>query len=184
MSEAREIAKKAVEALGLTYKATFVPLSQSRNANTKHDGRKVYSLNWKIAISKGNQPPLVTDYGQGVAHVPGYYEAQKKLGPRSQDFFNYYTNACETGTIVEFNRGKKIPPPALEDIMYCLLMDADVFDHANYESWASDLGYATRTKEGLDGRHIYDECLRIALQLRAMLGDATIQQLKEAFQDF
>jgi hypothetical protein len=60
-------------------------------------------------------------------------------------------------------------------------MDADAIDHATFADWASDFGYETDSRQA---ERIYKQCLEIGLKLRAMLGDSTLSELREAAQDY
>lgn len=72
-----------------------------------------------------------------------------------------------------------LPDPV--DVIYSLVMDSSVLDHATFESWAGDFGYDPDSRKG---ESIYRQCLEIALSLRAAVGDSGLQTLAEAFQDY
>ncbi len=61
----KQKAQAAIEVLGLTMEAKFVPFSQSRNKAEKHK-----SLNWIITIKRNGRDVLTTDYGAGCGHCP------------------------------------------------------------------------------------------------------------------
>lgn len=176
-----ETLKAAVDALGLTYSAEFVPFSKSRNAK-KVQRPGDLSLNWRVAVSKGRHS-IITDYMQGIANIPGH--KQSAFGRVSVDEFEGIKYACEQGKIPcsvgPLPRNKPIPAPELHEVMYSLLMDSSAIDSATYEEWAGDYGYSEDSREG---ERIYRACLEIGLKLRAMLGDKVLQQLREAAQDY
>jgi hypothetical protein len=91
----------------------------------------------------------------------------------------FVRTACETGRAGNF--GARVKAPDIRDVLYSLSMDADVLESASFEDWASNFGYDadSRKAEG-----IYQACLKIALQLRQLVGDAGLAQLREAFQDY
>jgi hypothetical protein len=172
----------AVDALGLTYTATFVPQSKSRNKGEKHP-----SLNWRVKLSKGAYT-LETDYMQGIAHVPGYIQsrlawhadalrdmAEKGKSPNRT---HTYENCTGWNSSLLW---KAIPAPALTDILYCLVQDADVINYGTFEEWAGNFGYETDSRSA---EATYRTCLELALKLRAMLGDAALSKLGELFQDY
>jgi hypothetical protein len=180
-----ETLKAAVDALGLEYRAEFVPFSKSRNAK-KATKPGDYSLNWRVTISKGARR-LETDYMQGIGHIPWHQHKARY----SIDEWEALKYACEQGKTPRLPYGsmpsfpsmgaKPIPAPALYEVLYCLSMDAGAIDYASFEEWAEDFGYDTDSRAG---EKIYRECLRIALELRAMIGDAGLQSLRDAAQDY
>ncbi len=169
-----------IEKLGLSYEATFVPQSQSRNKGKDH------CLNWNISISKDRNVTLTTDYAQGIAHIPNYNQLNSKK------YDGFYKESCESGkyaTRYNLDFGgrlygkdfKKLPAPLLRDVLYSLVRDSEVLDYDSFELWASDFGYDT---DSIKANNIYQDCLQIALKLRAMFGDAAMSLLKEMFQDY
>ena len=169
-----------INSLGLTYSAEFVPQSKSRNA-----GEKRPSLNWKVTVSRGLHT-FTTDYMQGIGHAPkdGFYAKNPTL-------HNKIIMEKELKMMTEggsYRRGDsqliggKIPAPLCRDVLYSLILDSDVLNHANFESWASDFGYDTDSRKA---EETYKACLDIALQLKVILGgEANMEKLREAFQDY
>ena len=171
-----------IQALGLEYKAVFVPFSQSRNKAEKHT-----SLNWVITLAKGRQT-LQTDYMQGCAHVPEYNQRERTADTRW--YSDYIVHVCETGRYVPratyehvrgIWKGQPVPAPLLTEVLYSLVMDSDVLDAGTFEQWAGDLGYDTDSRKA---ENIYRACLENALRLRVMIGDANLVKLRELFQDY
>lgn len=74
----------------------------------------------------------------------------------------------------------EIMPDSL-DVIYSLLRDGDAIDSPTYESWAEGNGYDTDSRKG---ESIYRACLEIGLKLRAALGEAGLEKLRTAFQDY
>lgn len=174
-----------IESLGLSYSAQFVPFSQSRNKDEKQP-----SLNWKVTIAKGNHSSqqLTTDYMQGIGHLPGFsYSASTKIAEHANVEY-----AVESGkwdarhdkagfrTIPQF-QWKAIKPPELIDVLYSLVLDSDVINYSSFEDWADCFGYDADSRQA---EKINNDCLQIALKLRSILGDSTMQKLQEAFQDY
>ena len=171
---------EAIAALGLTYSAEFVPFSKSRNAKANPKINEL-GLNWRVTVRKGARS-LTTDYGAGIAHIPGYkYQARMSV-----DEADAIRTACELGTTRELGapslpRQAPIPAPKFADVLHCLVSDSEVIDCATFEEWASDLGY---DPDSLTAERVYKACLEIALKLRAMVGDTGLAQLRDAFQDY
>ena len=132
--------------LGLTYSATFVPFSHSRNAEEKHP-----SLNWRVTISKGRHT-LTTDYTQGVGYIPGYrYRAALTLAGEK-----IVRLICESGRVPKTYRADPystgfstvpLPAPTLEEVLYSLSLDAGALDAPSFEEWASECGYDTDSRK-------------------------------------
>lgn len=184
LSTAAAALQSAVDALGLTYAAQFVPFSQSRNAK-KATKPGDYSLNWRVSITKGGRT-LTTDYMQGIGHLPGYTQRTRW----TNDEWEALKHACETGKTVKMRwagswqapmRGEAIPAPELRDVLYSLALDASVIDAGSFEEWAREFGYDTDSREA---ERIYKACMKIALELRAMIGEGGVTALREASQDY
>ena len=169
----------------VTYAAEFVPQSKSRNASEPRP-----CLNWRVTLA-GKGRTITTDYMQGIGHVPDHQHMRRTI-----DVANYETECAETGKyapgglyIKNANGSNgarsigraKLPPPDLLDVVYCLVSDADVIDCASFEDWAGDYGYDTDSRAA---EKTYRECLAIALELRALLGDAALAELRELFSDY
>lgn len=173
---------EALASLGLTIRTQFVPFSQSRNKDNKDTyGNPARCLNWKVTLLRNDREVMTTDYSAGIAHTPAYkqnarwtiaytelidYEIEKGFAAKSLSW--------------GITKGPAIQPKA-EDVVYSLQMDSSVLDHANFESWAGDFGYDTDSRSA---ETIYRACLEIALTLRAAIGEAGIETLRAAFQDY
>jgi hypothetical protein len=179
MSE-REFAElnAAIAALRLDYSAEFVPQSKSRNA-----GDKQPSINWRVTLSRPGCSTLALDYAQGIAYAPGC-----EVGRRTLEGVERETDAAEHGEYSPRNGRRssslsrlKLPAPLLRDVLYCLINDSAALDYSCFEEWAPDYGYETDSRKA---EAIYRECLEHALQLRALIGQPAIDQLRELFQDY
>lgn len=168
--------KDLIESLGITYTAQLVPFSKSRNAKPVTKPGDL-SINWKVTLAKGANT-LTTDYSAGIGHLPGY--KQTWHGRMSVDEFDAIKRACETGKTGKFGT-LKIPAPSIEDVLYSLVSDSTAIDAGSFEDWASDYGYDTDSREA---ERIYKQCIDIGLALRRVVGDAKLQELREAFQDY
>lgn len=174
--------------LGLFIEATFVPLSESRNAT---DNPKIgdLSLNWKIRIKQQREDDsyviLVTDYMQGIAHAPSYKQGQRV----TLEYFNKLLHEAETGRVAKGKvggsviSGSKIKPPKTEDVVFCVVTDSNVLTFENFEDWATDYGFDTDSRKA---ERIYNECLASALQFynRLRATPDQIDRLKDAANEY
>lgn len=180
MSKDHTAIDDAIAALGITYNAEFVPFSRSRDANPKAHP-SIMQLNWSVTLTRSGRR-LTTDYSQGIAHIPGY-----KPSVWNTDFTAWVRDACETGKVrrdpfaPSYGYATSIPAPALRDVLYALVSDASVLDYPSFEEWASEFGYDTDSRKA---EQTYRACMEIALQLRAMLGDKALTELRDLFSGY
>lgn len=165
----------------LTVESVFVPFSQSRNASEKSP-----SLNWRVTLKHNGRNILTTDYMAGCGHAPSYKQSFKR------DYTNEKLVAleCEYGGkavyresldwmgIPQSAKGTIKPDPA--DVIYSLLIDSEVIDYSSFEEWASNFGYDADSRQA---EKTYNDCMKIALKFRT-IGEATIAELREVFQDY
>lgn len=169
---------------GIKVESVFVPFSQSRNK-----GDKNMSLNWVVTIKKNDRVILSTDYSAGIGHCPSYVQG-KKL---TVDYFSLLQYECEKGKIAgsfSYALNSVVPPvnekkrgsinPDSLDVIYSLLLDSGVLNFSSFESWADEFGYNEDSREV---EKLYNECLKIALKFN-QLGESTISELRELFQDY
>lgn len=201
MVEAQETLQQAIERLGLSIRAEFVPFSKSRNA--KPDAKPAErSLNWRVTLVRRHNMGegdaldsrfvdiLTTDYSAGIAHCP----AHKRLGwnPR-WTLENAALIEAETETGLPHKKGwggmtlpvpigprKKIEPEAAS-VIHSLALDSDVLDYPTFEEWAENFGYDSDSRKA---EAIYRACLEIALKLRAGLGEKALADLRAAAQEY
>lgn len=162
----------------LTVESVFVPFSQSRNA-----GEKMPSLNWKVTLKQGDRAILTTDYMAGCGHTPAYKSNQYK-GYNKEKLIAW---ECENGKKAEYLYGlgpivseKTVIMPDSQDVIYSLLIDSEVLDAGDFETWAYEFGY---DKDSRAAEKVYNACLKIALQFRK-IGESVISELREAYQDY
>ena len=165
----KEEIKKAIEALGLTYHAEFVPQKFSRNADSKTP-----SLNWRVTISK-NGTFINTDYMQGIGHIPGYQKMDKGTKRKNEiDTVNtgkYYRR-------LENILPNKVPSPELIDVLYSLTLDMEACDYCGFEDWADSFGYDS---DSIEHKKIYDDCLVIAKQFKKIVN---LEEMRELFSEY
>jgi hypothetical protein len=174
--------------LRLHYVAQFVPFSLSRNAKSAPKLSEL-SLNWRVTIGKLSpldgqvqRDPLVTDYQEGIAHIPEYMHGMRP----TIHHVDCVRHSCEKGTrYVDSSsgviQGRKLDAPALRDILYYLIQDASAIDCSTFEDWANDLGMDTDSRKA---EAAYRACIETGLKLRQIIGDAALTKLRELFQDY
>jgi hypothetical protein len=162
-------------ALGLNYGTEFVPWSQSRNATEKRP-----TLNWRIHLTRHDKRFLVTDYMQGMGHLPKEYQL-KNLGRLSVDEDACERRIAESGKL--HGQGyatKPVTSPELRDIMYSLLMDAEAYQYT-FENWAADLGYDPDSRKA---ETLYRACLETGRSLAGVFTAQELDTLRDLFQDY
>lgn len=191
----REKLQAAITQLGLTIESVFVPFSQSRNKGEKHP-----SLNWKVTVRRQYAPGhvhdvLTTDYMAGCAHAPGYGKKPSIHWDRPARMWQMAVAAweCEHGYQAAYfsyasgftraNVGGKHKPihPDAVDVLWSLTQDSNVLDAGGFEEWAREYDYDTDSRQA---EATYRACLDIALKLRAAIGDAGLQLLRDAGQGY
>jgi hypothetical protein len=70
--------------------------------------------------------------------------------------------------------------PDSVDVVYSLLLDSEVLEAGDFETWAGEFGYDPDSRQA---EQIYNACLKIALQFRK-IGESVISELREAYQDY
>jgi hypothetical protein len=169
---------------GITIKSEFVPWSKSRSFKAGTPTMKK-NLNWKVTLCKDEREIITVDYSAGIAHAPSYKNYQPRIhGSRASiAHTEYLEHEVEKGTDVtvsHFGKGKPILPET-SNVVYALLMDSEAIEYSTFEEWADAFGYDPDSRKG---EAIYRQCLEIGLKMRAGLGDSTLAQLRELFQDF
>jgi len=198
MTDIQETLPQAIERLGLSIRAEFVPFSRSRNA--KSDARpSERSLNWRVTLVRRTlnregdarfNDVLTTDYRAGIFHCPAY----KGLGwnPR-WTLENAALIEAETETGLAHKKGyggmaRPVPvnprrkiEPETDDVIYSLAMDSDVLDYSTFEEWTENLGYDADSR---NAESIYRACLEIGLKFRNAMGDADFAALRAAASEY
>lgn len=194
--------QEAIDSLGLKVRATFIPLSKSRNAG----GDPAFpTLNWSVTLvqqlpprgdSVAHHDVLTTDYSAGCAHCPAYRRKPPLSWDRPLRDWQPLACAweCENGHAAAYysfshaftkdvgrREYKGAILPSDLDVIYSLVQDADVLDAGGFAEWCGNYGYDS---DSIKAKTVYDSCLEIALKLRSAVGDAGIETLREAFQDY
>ena len=157
--------------------SVFVPWSQSRNKDEKHR-----SLNWMVTLRRDGRPILTTDYMAGSGHCPSYKQRGMTADDQARILFEYErglpTRRVMFGTAIAKPHAQPILPDPL-DVIHSLILDSSVLDYPTYEEWAGEFGYGEDSRKG---ERTYHACLKIALQLRAEIGEQGLARLREAFE--
>ena len=183
MATTQETTAETIEAtaakLGLTMTAKFVPWSLSRNA-----GEKEPSLNWKVTILRNGKEIMTMDYMAGCGHCPSH---KQTFGKKPYGYDDVIRWECEHGKRGQWSHNRDCAVlhvrmdgpimPKLADVLHSLAMDADAIEYKDFEAWASEFGYDVDSRKA---EATYRACLDIALKLRAAMGDAGLQELREA----
>lgn len=185
----RELVNAVAAQYGLTLQAVFVPLSASRNAKPEKAGEKPWqSLNWKISLQRNGAEVLATDYAQGSGHAPASKLKWQADRPSQRAKAAVVAAECETGKIHRYSdalgmvrTARDVPPPELADVLYSLSSDSDVLNYGGFESWAESFGYDTDSRSA---EATYRACLETALKMRGAIGEAGLEALAVACQDF
>lgn len=157
----------------LTMTATHVPSEVEKEISKSQ-------VRWKIGLERGRQK-YETDYSTGIAHLKGYRQDMK------------FSTVHNHGVLEEcLSKGKSIHPnyikpgsyklsvipPELDDVLSCLMMDAEALEYADFEDWATSYCYDVDSREA---ERIYNACLKTALALRGMFGEEGLRKLRMAF---
>lgn len=179
---ARETLQAAIDSLGFTVRAEFVPWSRSRHTTEDRP-----SLNWRITVVHNGRNVLTTDYGAGSGHCPSF-----KQGDRSEVQRRLIAWECEHGkrgfyganTDTVMAAGLTIHKPILPDtcsVIASLVSDSDALNYPTFEEWASDHDVNPDSRAG---EKTYRASLEIGLAMRRAIGDDGLRALTEACKEF
>lgn len=147
------------------------------------------ALKYVVTIFYKQRLITTTNYSMGVGHIPGY----SLIGFRGRGMTIHEESMVNTilakgaGEIISVAKQTQLSlvvkpiRPKLVDVMYSLLSDGSAIDHADFESWAQEYGYDTDSRKA---EATYRLCLDIGLKFRAVLGEAKLAEMREAFQDY
>lgn len=168
--------------IGLEYQVSFVAKEQPAD-KVKHP-----RLNWLVTLTR-NRRSMTTEYHEGCAFVEGYKQYHKTAyDKRCHDA--YIRKVCETGHHWKYMDSldyrsklpsKAQPKPRLAAVLYCLLTDALAIEYGTFEEWAMEYGYEQDSREA---ERIYRKCVKIGLELRAIMGEGTMTRFRELLQDY
>lgn len=182
-----------IATLPVSYSATFVPQSSSRNA----DGAKM--LNWRVVLTSkvDGRKRLATDYSQGIAHIPGYRHNLRNV-LYYEELRNAWNDACENGRypvdpIIEHRHEqgtrydvravlsyKPLPSPSLEEVLYSLVMEAPARD-TTFEEFCDEYGYSDDSRKA---EAMYNACVDIGRKLVRLIGADALARLTDLYQGF
>lgn len=164
----------------VTVESVFVPWSKSRYfvPNAKIQDRK---LNWRITVKVDGRAILETDFSAGIGHAPSYKWKPSILDAESMEYEVEHGMEYEE---VEHGRQRRKNMPILPDscdVLASLALDSDVLNYSSFEEWAPDFGYDSDSRAA---EKIYNNCMKIALQIRNGLGEDGLKALTEAVADY
>lgn len=172
--------KRALEQMGLTISAKFIPFSQSQRRQDKRP-----SLNWDVDIFQNGRLVHSLPYVKAEGHTQAYKAPVKHLGHRScimRD--DAIREECESGmyprTYASRFYNKSPHTVDIVEVMHSVAVESAVLDHDSFESWAVEYGYDTDSREA---EKIYNSCLKTALAFRAALGSDGLEKLFFLYRD-
>lgn len=174
-----DVLKAAIEQLGLTMSAAYIPWSRTQQASA--DPKLHYShrsFHWTVTLTRNNRN-MTCPYTMG-SHYCIWFDLN---GKKVEGVPSRVVIAQERALIDLFETGKcglhgKATPPDIVGVMYCLLQDASVLDFSCFEDWAGEYGYDLDSRQA---EKVYKNCLEHALQLRQLLGEENIRKLNELY---
>ncbi len=167
---------------GLEFTAVHVPLVGELTKETQID--------WEVTVSEKRDgvlwSSLTTEYHEGLGHLPmGWGDKILSVAiPRElvqiEELLRKGTvyEPGESGESLSDRRDVPLTPPKIEDVVHCLVMDAAVLDHPDFESWVSDtcLDADSRKAEAL-----YNQCVAQSIKLNLMIN---LDDARVAFEDY
>lgn len=160
-----------MQSYGASFRAMFVPQKFSRNANSPHK-----SLNWRCVIERKGKR-YVTDYMQGVGHIPApthktNHLRQWSVGEQEMMASNEGKYYATNSTFITAS----LPVPKFFDVFQSLMMDASTANDT-FPDWCDNLGYDSDSREA---ERIYNECLKVNMALQDMFTYVERQALDTA----
>ena len=180
MTEAEQKLTDVANQLQVVMTCKFVPWSKSRKAEADAP-----SLNFEITLSrKGHTMKVPYTMGHGHCRadfVPGGIKKainHKMIEMECETGLAY--RETHSGIAANIARGHH-PGPSIADVLHSLTLDADVLDHPSFEAWAATYGYDADSRKA---EALHKECIKTALAFRAVIGNAGIELLRDAGQDY
>jgi len=174
---------KLLAKYGITYTAVFVPWSKSRNYIASQKTMSwTKSLNWKTQLFRNEEPIFKKglDFSRSIACVPtfapGAYSCRIRPIPTHiiEQIEGHLDWAAEKGEIGESELTKvPLPSPSVADMLYDLLLEAEVFDYADFESWAASTKL-NFNKNSSRAEKVYAPCTKNTLTLCNKLGNKVL----------
>lgn len=169
----------AIADLGLTIDAVFVPWSRSRNAKPR-PRLSDRGLNWSVTMKRDGREVMTFDYSAGIGHCPSYKQGVRLTLDYAEAIATETETGCAASVSNRWFKGKAILPEVC-DVVYSCVIDSNVIDYPDFASWAADFGYDVDSRKA---EAIYRACMDTALRMRAALGDAGMEALRTATQDY
>lgn len=159
------------------YKAGRVPTAFQPHDYKTHDGKPYKGTT--SAYRKATPGESLSQYRNAVAAAECESGVAMELNPFGRDSRNVFEPKRTRGD----NRSRQVAPilPDVLDVIYSLVADSGVLDAGGFEDWAADYGYDPDSRSA---ESTYRACLDIALKMRGAIGEAGLESLREAFQDY
>lgn len=144
----------------------FVPASQTD---------RPHAINWRVTFrSPRSVFSIPYSYGYGV--LIGY----KTQHGTPTDALAALGNPQATGTYFPPDQLRlapvPVPPPALADVLRCILLDSDVRHYESFEEFALNMGYDTDSRSA---ERVYNDCILNTLRAMACFGSTVLEELEE-----
>ena len=159
----------------ITMSSEFVPASQ-----TDHP----HAINWRVTFrSPRSVFSIPYSYGYGV--LIGYYGYGVLIGYKTQHgtptrALAALGNPQATGTYFPPDQLRlapvPVPPPALADVLRCILLDSDVRHYESFGEFALNMGYDTDSRSA---ERVYNDCILNTLRAMACFGNTVLEELEE-----
>lgn len=179
---------EALQSLGITVDVVSGP--------TPHNADGWQGIEFAVSVKRNGKEFLATPYRLGIGHIdltkadPDSVWAWKAGMDATETNFlrtwkrkpyaNFTDKDLQTSVACKLAKVQKVQPKA-EDVLWSLVSDSDVLDYPTFEDWASNLGMDTDSRKA---ESTYRACLEIALKLRNTVGEAGMETLRNAFQDY
>lgn len=141
--------------------------------STRYVGETVRENNWKcdawrVTFSSGKSR-FETDYYTGLG-------LRKQVKPMPNPPFRKGTLAYE-----EWEKSAYVPQkPCSADVLHSLTLDSSAID-TSFDYWCSDYGYDT---DSISAFNTYQQCCKIAKELRQVFTNAQVETLRGLLEDY
>ena len=154
-----------VKEAGFALTAIFQP------ASIQTDEWKRSAVNFQVTLTYNGIVCFQGSYAYGIGNLPGY---KHNFGRKTVDEAHAEKQAIEDGLWsgrygkrTTFDR-KKVPDPKVTDVLYSILMDADVLNYGAFEEWADSLGYDADSRAA---EETYKACLNQSLKFQSVVSN-------------
>ena len=142
------------------------------------------SIEYMVQVSVNSKPILTTPFRLGLGHVKLIATPRLNLTPDECRMFDTWVRKPHADFVdkqlqlqiaVKLAKGQSIKPQP-QDVLNCLLLDADVLNYASFEDWADSFGY---DPDSIKALNTYNQCLKTALVLNAHCDLQALRELQQ-----